>query len=602
MLEPKDKLDAETADTDLAAVAAVDGGAGAVNGPEDEPFCWRSVDWQQVERDVQRMRRRIFTASQAGDLKKVRNLQKLMLRSRANALWSVRRVTEINTGRETAGVDGMTALDSGDKAELATWIQHGYKSWTPKPVKRVYVPKADGRQRPLGIPVIADRCLQALVSGALEPEWEARFEPRSYGFRPGRSCHDAITSIYLTGHGPNPGRSWILDADLTAAFDRIDHNHILEALGTFPGRELIRQWLKAGVVENGHLTATEEGTPQGGVISPVLMNVALHGMEQAAGVRYHATGHNAGSAKRNSPVLVRYADDVVAMCHSREQAEQVKARLAVWLEPRGLAFNEDKTNIVHLTEGFSFLGFHIRLYRNRKLLIKPSKAAIKRIRKRLAAEMRALRGANGKAVIRTINPIIRGWSAYYRGVVSSAAFRSLDFYMWTLTYKWAKHQHANKSRDWIVHRYFGAFNSRRDDRWVFGDRDSGRYLTKFVWTKIVRHQLVKAGASLDDPALADYWATRRRKAVIPLMDRTDWHLLVQQNGACPACGNPLLYADHLPSSPTQWEQWLRATRKALTRKAIVPAGSGTPDEPPDRLLHAHCHRRLRADTTVAPNF
>ncbi len=596
MLELRDKLDAVAVQAEGAAEAAPDAGAGAANGPEGEPLDWLSIDWRRVEEDVRRMRQRIFTASQAGDLKRVRNLQKLMLRSRANTLLSVRRVTELNAGRETAGIDGKTALLPHLKADLADWVQHRSESWKPKAVKRVYVPKADGRQRPLGIPVLADRCLQALVLGALEPEWEARFEPRSYGFRPGRGCHDAIESIYLTGKGPNPRRPWVLDADLAAAFDRIDHDHLLSQLGTFPARGLVKRWLRAGVVENGHLTATKEGTPQGGVISPALLNVALHGMEQAAGVRYRTTGHNAGSAMRGSPVVVRYADDLVAMCHSREQAEQVKQRLAAWLVPRGLAFNEDKTRVVHLSEGFCFLGFHVRLYRNRKLLIKPSKAAVKRIRERLAAEMRTLRGSNAEAVIRTMNPIIRGWSAYYRGVVSNEVFNSLDFHVWKLAYKWAKHAHANKSRDWIVHRYFRAFNPRRTDRWVFGDRGSGRYLSKFAWTKIVRHQLVKLGASPDDSALTEYWAQRRRKAVIPLIDKTDWHLLARQNGACPACGSLLLNADHPPSSPTEWEQRLRATRKTITRRAIA-LGSGTADAPPTRLLHAHCHRRLLADNS-----
>lgn len=598
MLELRDKLDTATV-ADVAAHAAVGARAGAVNGPEGAFFDWLSIDWRRVEDDVRRMRQRIFTASQAKDLAKVRNLQKLMLRSRSNALLSVRRVTEINAGRLTAGIDGRTVLMPQEKAELADWAQHRSGSWTPMAVKRVYVPKADGRRRPLGIPVIADRCLQALVLAALEPEWEARFEPRSYGFRPGRGCHDAIESIYLTGKGPNPSRPWILDADLAAAFDRLSHDHILTMLGTFPARGMIGQWLKAGVVENGRYSATETGSPQGGVISPMLMNVALHGMEQAAGVRYRTTGHNAGSAMRSSPVVVRYADDLVAMCHSREQAEQVKQRLVVWLAPRGLTLNESKTRIVKLTDGFCFLGFHVRLYRNRKLLIKPSKAAVKRIRERLADEMLALRGANAEAVIKTINPIIRGWSAYYRGVVSNEVFNSLDFHMWTLTYKWAKHEHANKSRDWIVHRYFGLFNPRRQDRWVFGDRGSGRYLTKFAWTKIVRHQLVKLGASPDDPTLTEYWAQRRRKAVIPLIDKTDWHLLVSQNGACPACGSMLLDADHPPSDPTEWEQWLRATRSTITRKAIA-TGSGTPDASPARLLHARCHRRLSATNGTGP--
>jgi RNA-directed DNA polymerase len=563
-----------------------------VNGPEGDGLDWDAVDWRRVEDDVRRLRQRIFTASQAGDLKKVRNLQKLMLRSRANALLSVRRVTEVNAGRTTAGVDGQVALYTDQKAALAIWVQRRPGSWKPEPVRRVWIPKPGTRkQRPLGIPVIADRCLQALVVGALEPEWEARFEPRSYGFRPGRGCHDAIESIYLTAKGPNPSRPWVLDADLVAAFDRIDHDHLLRQLGMFPGRGLIGRWLRAGVVEKGWFTPTRDGVPQGGVTSPVLMNVALHGMEQAAGVRYRTTGHNVGSVQRSSPVLVRYADDLVAFARSREEAEQTKQRLAQWLAPRGLAFNEDKTRIRCLAEGFEFLGFQIRLYPNRKLLTKPSKAAVKRLRRRLAAEMRTLRGSNAEAVISTLTPIIRGWAAYYRGVVSSKTFSSLDNYMWRLTYKWAKSAHPNKSRDWIVHRYFGAFNPHRSDRWVFGDRNSGRYLRKFAWTKIVRHQLVKIGASPDDPTLADYWARRRRRTVIPLLDKTDWHLLVHQNGYCPACGTLLLHADHPPASPQEWEQWLRATRKAITRKAITRAGSGTPDEPHAPLLHTHCHRR-----------
>jgi RNA-directed DNA polymerase len=587
-------LDAKTVEAG-GAVQPGTSAIGAVNGPEGEGLDWDAVQWRQVEDDVRRLRQRIFTASQTGDLKRVRNLQKLMLRSRANALLSVRRVTEVNAGRKTAGVDGQVVLHPEVKAELAGWVQRRPDSWTPKPVKRVWIPKpGTGKQRPLGIPVIADRCLQALAVSALEPEWEARFEPRSYGFRPGRGCHDAIESIYLTAKGPHPTRPWVLDADLAAAFDKIDHSHLLSQIGLFPARDLVRQWLQAGVVEKGWFTPTGDGVPQGGVISPVLMNVALHGMEQAAGVRYRATGHNAGSAMRSSPVLVRYADDLVAFARSREEAEQIKQRLAAWLAPRGLAFNEDKTRVVHLRDGFEFLGFQVRLYPNRKLLIKPSKAAVQRLRERLAAEMRALRGSNAEAVISTLTPIIRGWAAYYRPVVSSKTFNALDTYMWRLTYKWAKSAHPNKSRDWIVHRYFGAFNPYRPDRWVFGDRHSGRYLRKFAWTKIVRHQLVKLGASPDDPTLTDYWARRRRRTVIPLLDKTDWHLLVQQNGACPACGNLLLHADHPPTSPQEWELWLRATRKAITRKAITKAGSGKPDEPRAPLLHTHCHRRLTA--------
>jgi len=261
--EPKDKLDTVT--TPAAGVAqAATAAVGAVNGPEDVPTDWLLVDWRQVEDDVRRLRQRIFTASQAGDLAKVRNLQKLMLRSRANTLASVRRVTELNAGRETAGIDGKTALSPQSKAELADWMQHRSGPWKPKPVKRVYIPKGNAKVRPLGIPVIADRALQALVLGALEPEWEARFGPRSYGFRPGRGCHDAIVAIHTTANGKNAKRLWVLDADLKAAFDHIDHDHLLASLGTFPGRGMIAGWLQAGVVEKDWFTPTVEGTPQSG--------------------------------------------------------------------------------------------------------------------------------------------------------------------------------------------------------------------------------------------------------------------------------------------------------------------------------------------------
>ena len=235
-----------------------------VNGPEDEISDWDAVDWRRVEDDVRRLRRRIFTATQAGDLKRVRNLQKLMLRSRANTLLSVRRVSERNAGRLTAGIDGEVALTSKAKANLVARMQRKTEPFAALPVRRVYIPKKSGsaKRRPLGIPVILDRCRQAMVAGALEPEWEARFEPKSYGFRPGRGCHDAIEAIYKTAHGKSPKRRWVLDADLASAFDKIAHDHILSQLGTFPARGMIEQWLKAGVVENGVLSRTEEGTPK----------------------------------------------------------------------------------------------------------------------------------------------------------------------------------------------------------------------------------------------------------------------------------------------------------------------------------------------------
>src|ERR1700676_913409 len=348
------------------------------NGPKGRTV-WDHVDWREANRIVINLRQRIFRAARANDHRKVCSLMKLMLRSRSNILMSVRRVTQVNAGRNTPGVDKVLVKTPAARGQLVDQLAT-FQPWRAKPVRRVYIPKKSdsSKCRPLGIPTMLDRCLQAMVKNALEPAWEARFEGSSYGFRPGRNAHDAIEKIYNFAR-PNTRKKVVVDADIKGAFDNISQEFILKTLGDVPGKALIKQWLKAGYLEDGKYHDTPTGTPQGGVISPLLLNIALHGMEAALGVTHDAQG--ASSGKR---AVVRYADDFVVFCDSQEDALVVREQLLPdWLAKRGLSLSEEKTRIVHLTEGFDFLSFNIRRYLHPqtsrsgyKLCIKPSKKAI----------------------------------------------------------------------------------------------------------------------------------------------------------------------------------------------------------------------------------
>jgi RNA-directed DNA polymerase len=282
----------------------------------------------------------------------------------------------------------------------------------------------------------------------------------------------------------------------------------------------------------------------------------------------------------------------VICCHSRQQAENVREKMAEWLAERGLAFNEDKTRVVHLSEGFDFLGWNFRRYPGPKLLIKPSKAAVGKHRRRLAGETRRLRGANAGMVISTLNPVIRGWTAYHRGMVSGAIFSSLGHHTWTLTWKWARWTHPNKGGWWVASRYYGKFCPSRDDKWVFGDRETGAYLLNHAWTSIRRHVVVKGRSSPDDPDLAGYWENRRRKGHGLTLDAGTLSLLARQENRCPYCGNPFFDLSRLPSSPEEWEQWWLS----VVRRDIPRAASAQGTRPPGQngtvlaLIHASCNR------------
>jgi RNA-directed DNA polymerase len=510
----------------------------------DRPTDWQAVNWRQAQRCVRNLRQRIFRASQAGDLKKVRSLQKLMLRSYSNTLVSVRRVTQLNAGKDTPGVDKVVVKTPAARGALVDLLSTCHP-WRAKPVRRVYIPKAHGKLRPLGIPTVLDRCLQARVKNALEPFWEARFEGTSYGFRPGRSCHDAIERIFTIAK-PNARKKWVLDADIKGAFDNISQEHVLQAIAGFPARGLIKQWLKAGYLEHGVYHEPPAGTPQGGVASPLLANIALHGMEAALGITYDAHGWTRGTR-----ALVRYADDFVVFCESKEDAEEAQHLLQAWLGERGLTLSAEKTRIVHLTEGFDFLGFTIRHYPARttsrsgyKVLITPSKASLQNLRKRLKEEWRKARGQPAKAVIGRLTPLLRGWTNYFRTVVAKAAFRRLDAWMFRKEVRYVKRTHPHKSWDWQRTHYWGKFNPKRQDAWVFGDRRTGHCLPKLSWVTIERHILVKGTASPDDPQLRDYWQRRMQTKTrsLPLSER---RIAQQQNCVCPRCKETLFNGEEL---------------------------------------------------------
>jgi RNA-directed DNA polymerase len=510
---------------------------GLANGTEKQT-AWNAINWPKANRTVRNLRQRLFRAAQESNLKKVRSLQKLMLKSYSNRLVSVRRVAQINAGKHTPGVDKLVLKTPAARGNMVDHLAH-VTLWKAKPVRRIYIPKTSGKLRPLGIPVVVDRCLQAMVKNALEPVWEARFEGSSYGFRPGRSCHDAIEKIYGLAR-PNKTKKWVLDADIKGAFDHISHDYLLKAIGPFPARELIKQWLKAGYVEQEMFHATEEGTPQGGVVSPLLANIALHGMEEAIGVKYDYRGQLIG--KR---AVVRYADDFVCFCETKEDAEQVQGILTGWLKERGLTLSQEKTRIVHLTEGFDFLGFNIRHYAapqtsrtGWKLLIKPSKESVKEVQKKVKGLWAEAQGGNVQAVLTKLNPVIRGWANYFRTAVAKEIFSKLDSWMFYKTDRYTRWTHPQKPKDWRQRKYWGRLNPDRRDPWVFGDKQTGGYLLKFSWFPIERHTLVKGTASPDDPKLKDYWKERQAAKARDLTISKQ-KLAKRQMGRCPECGESL---------------------------------------------------------------
>jgi RNA-directed DNA polymerase len=498
---------------------------------------WADIDWATTEGHVRRLQGRIFRAAAAGQHAKAKNLQKLLVRSYFAKTLAIRQVTQQNMGKNTAGIDGVVCNTPQARLDLLNTGLH-LKGYRPQPVRRVYIPKSNGKPRPLGIPTIRDRVMQAIVKMALEPEWESRFEVNSYGFRPGRCTMDAVAAIHHTLAGKGTSE-WILDADISGCFDNIDHESLLARLPVFT--TTLRRWLKAGVVELGRLAETDTGTPQGGIASPLLANVALDGMERLFGA-VNSKGTQLSPALkrgRNKGIgLVRYADDFVVTAPSRGVLEDyVRPALDDFLAKRGLKLSEAKTKIVHVDEGFNFLGFTIRRF-GRQTFTKPQKEKVLLHLQEIRDFLVRNRTTPTSIVIDGLNPVIRGWAAYYRYGASKATLDYADHRLWQMLWRWSVRRHRNKSRKWVKARYFTRVGKRD---WVFfGQREhTGKkmILASHADTSVKRYFKVHGRMTPMNPEEAAYWAKRKRERLI---EATYWkgrrHLLERQGNACALCG------------------------------------------------------------------
>ncbi len=501
--------------------------------------CWEEIEWQKARAYVKKLQMRIVKAQKEGHYSKVKSLQWLLTHSFYAKALAVKRVTS-NSGKRTSGVDHELWLTPQAKFNAISKLnRRGYR---PQPLRRHYIPKKNGKMRPLSIPTMTDRAMQTLYKFSLEPIAETYADPNSYGFRIGRSTHDAIEQCFAD---LNKGKSpeWILEGDIKGCFDHISHQWLLENIPM--DTRILEKWLKCGYVETQKLFPTDEGTPQGGTISPTLMNMTLDGLERLLHDRLPTRKKVNGKTHCNKMNFVRYADDFIITGESPEfLREKVLPIVREFLTERGLQLSEEKTVITHIGEGFDFLGKNIRKY-NGKLLIKPCKSAVRSFLGKVRDIIKSSKSIKQEILIRRLNPVIRGWVNNQRYVVSSKVFSTVDYEIYKCLWQWAKRRHKKKSRKWIARKYWHDIDSRQ---WTFsvpyenqGTEGKPLYckLEYATDTKIIRFKKIVAEANPFDEYWTDYFEEREGEKLLNSTKGREKLLTIwrRQGRCCPVCGD-----------------------------------------------------------------
>ena len=538
--------------------------------------CWEEIDWQKARAYVKKLQMRIVKAQKRGHYSKVKSLQWLLTHSFYAKALAVKRVTS-NSGKRTSGVDHELWLTPQAKFNAISKLnRRGYR---PQPLRRHYIPKKNGKMRPLSIPTMTDRAMQTLYKFSLEPIAETYADPNSYGFRIGRSTHDAIEQCFTD---LNKGKSpkWILEGDIKGCFDHISHQWLLENIPM--DTQILEKWLKCGYVETQKLFPTDEGTPQGGTISPTLMNMTLDGLERLLHDRLPTRKKVNGKTHFNKMNFVRYADDFIITGESPEfLREKVLPIVREFLTERGLQLSEEKTVITHIGEGFDFLGKNIRKY-NGKLLIKPCKSAVKSFLGKVRDIIKSSKSIKQEILIRRLNPVIRGWVNNQRYVVSSKVFSTVDYEIYKCLWQWAKRRHKKKSRKWIAKKYWHDIDSRQ---WTFsvpyenqGTEGKPLYckLEYATDTKIIQFKKIVAEANPFDEYWTDYFEEREGEKLLNSTKGREKLLTIwrRQGRRCPVCGD-------LITSETGF-------------KVHTPAGKDSRKI----MVHKECHEEIRSLITA----